>query len=97
MGRAFASSTWLRLAHVFEGRDTVGLLVGTAPMGRSAGGVSLALHGSGQWTGTSAQSRRWSGVAVQARIARSAMQVGVTRHASGKAAPACFFASSETR
>jgi recombination protein RecA len=95
MVRALPASTWLRLAHVFEGRDTVGLLVGTAPMGRSAGGVSLALHGTGQWTGTSVQSRRLSGVAVQARVARSAtMPIKI---ATGKAAPSCFFASSETR
>ncbi len=95
--RAWPASTWLRLAHVFEGRDTVGLLVGTAPMGRSSGGVSLSLHGTGRWTGTSAQSRRLSGASVQARVARSAMQVRVTRHTPGKETPACFFASSETR
>lgn len=88
MVRALPSSTWLRLAHVFEGRDTVGLLVGAAPTGRSAGGVSLSLRGTGQWTGTSAQSRRWSGVSVQAQLGRST---------PGKAAPSCFFASSETR
>jgi recombination protein RecA len=97
MVRALPASTWLRLAHVIEGRDTVGLLVGTAPMGRSSGGVSLSLEGIGQWTGASAQSRRLSGVAVEARVARSAMQAGVARHTSGKAVPACFFASSETR
>ncbi len=86
--RALPASTWLRLAHVHEGRDTVGLLVGTAPMGRSAGGVSLSLRGTGQWTGTSAQSRRLTGMSVQAHLGRSL---------SGRAAPACFFASSETR
>ena len=86
--RALPASTWLRLAHVHEGRDTVGLLVGTAPMGRSAGGVSLSLRGTGQWAGTSAQSRRWSGMSVQAHLGRSR---------PGKAVPSCFFASSETR
>ena len=86
--RALPASTWLRLAHVHEGRDTVGLLVGTAPMGRSAGGVSLSLSGTAQWAGTSAQSRRWSGMSVQAHLGRSM---------AGKAVPACFFASSETR
>ncbi len=97
MVRTLPASTWLRLAHVIEGRDTVGLLVGTTPMGRSAGGVSLALHGAGQWAGTSVQSRRLSGVAVQARVSRSAMQMKVASHASGKAASSCFFASSEIR
>ncbi len=86
--RALPASTWLRLAHVHEGRDTVGLLLGTAPMGRSAGGVSLSLRGIGQWTGTSAQSRRWSGLSVQAHLGR---------RASGRDVQPCFFASSETR
>ena len=86
--RSLPSSTWLRLAHVHEGRDTVGLLVGTTPMGRSAGGVSLSLRGSGEWTGTSAQSRLWSGLSVQAQLGRTLR---------GKAEVSCFFASSETR
>jgi hypothetical protein len=97
MVRALPASTWLRLAHVHEGRDTVGLLMGTVPMGRSAGGVSLSLQGTGEWTGTSAQSRRLTGVAVRGQVARSAMPVRAARHISGKAVPACFFASSETR
>lgn len=86
--RALPSSTWLRLAHVHEGRDTVGLLVGTTPMGRSPGGVSLSLRGSGEWTGTSAQSRLCSGLSVQAQLGRSMR---------GKADTSCFFVSSETR
>ena len=86
--RSLPSSTWLRLSHVHEGRDTVGLLVGTTPMGRSAGGVSLSLRGAGEWTGTSAQSRLWSGLSVQAQLGRSLR---------GKADRSCFFASSETR
>lgn len=86
--RALPASTWLRLAHVHEGRDAVGLLIGTTPMGRSAGGVSLALRSTGQWTGSSAQSRRWSGLSVQAQLGRSV---------SGKAAQPCFFASSGIR
>lgn len=94
--RALPASTWLRLAHVHEGRDTVGLLVGTAPMGRSAGGVSLSLRGTGQWAGTSAQSRRWSGMSVQAQLGRTALEK-LGRSMPGKAVQACFFASSETR
>ena len=86
--QSLPSSTWLRLAHVHEGRDTVGLLVGTTPMGRSAGGVSLSLRGSGEWMGTSAQSRLWSGLSVQAQLGRTLR---------GKAEVSCFFASSETR
>lgn len=94
--RSLPSSTWLRLAHVHEGRDTVGLLVGATPMGRSACGVSLALRGAGHWTGASAQSRRWAGVSVQAQLGRS-VSGKLGRNASGKDVPPCFFASSETR
>ncbi len=37
-------STWIRLQRVLEGQDTVGLVVGTMPLSRSAGGVSLVLE-----------------------------------------------------
>ena len=65
--RALPWTTWLRLAHVNEGRDTVCLLVGEAPMGKSARGVTVYLEATPRWTGTSPQSRRLAGLAVQAR------------------------------
>ena len=37
-------ATWMRLAHANEGRPTAGVLVGQAPMGRSARGATLALE-----------------------------------------------------
>ncbi len=37
-------STWIRLQRVIEGQETVGLVVGTTPVSRSAGGVSLVLE-----------------------------------------------------
>ncbi len=36
--------TWIRLQRVLEGQDTAGLLMGTMPLSRSAGGVSLVLE-----------------------------------------------------
>ncbi len=59
--RALPPATWLRLAHVNEGRDTVGLLLGDAALGRSAQGVSIHLDSRPIWTGRSAQSRRCAG------------------------------------
>jgi hypothetical protein len=59
--RAMPAATWLRLAHVNEGRPTAGLLVGESPMGRSARGVSWHLEPAPYWTGTSAQTRRFAG------------------------------------
>jgi hypothetical protein len=99
--RALPAATWLRLAHVHEGRDTVGLLVGTAPIGRSAAGVSLSLQGVSAWTGSSAQSRRLAGITVRPQVARSARAVSRARHSVATAESpkeaACLFALFETR
>lgn len=66
------SATWLRLARTIEGRDTVGLLTGQAPMGRSARGVTVRLsRTSSAWTGDSLQSRRLAGVAITAAVSLS--------------------------
>lgn len=66
--RAVPFTTWLRLAHAAEGRETACLLVGDAPMGKSARGVSVRLAASARWTGASAQSRRLAGLAVHADV-----------------------------
>jgi RecA/RadA recombinase len=69
--RAFgelAASTWLRLAHANAGRSSVCLLMGDAPVGRSARGVSVRLTSVGEWTGASLQSRRLAALAVRATI-----------------------------
>ncbi len=67
--RALPAATWLRLAHVLEGQDTVGLLLGAQPLGRSGGGVSVALRARGEWAGHSAQSRRLTGLALTSTVA----------------------------
>jgi RecA/RadA recombinase len=61
MMRRLPWATWRRLAQANEGRPTVGLLVGDGPMGRSARGISFALHTRAIWVGTSDQSRRMVG------------------------------------
>ena len=58
----------MRLAHANEGRDTVGLLLGEAPMGRSARGASVTLEAAACWRGDSAQSRRLTGLTIQAHV-----------------------------
>src|SRR5262249_27396193 len=65
--RALPWTTWLRLSHANEGRDTVCLLVGESPMGKSARGTSVHFEAARCWTGTSAQSRRLGGFSVEAR------------------------------
>jgi hypothetical protein len=63
--QALPAITWLRLAHVNEGRDSVGLLLGGAPMGRSARGVSVEVEAVPSWTGLSAQARRLAGCTLR--------------------------------
>jgi recombination protein RecA len=66
--RELASSTWMRLAHANAGRQTVCLLVGEQPMGRSARGVSVRLTSARRWSGDSPQSRRFAGFEIQADL-----------------------------
>ncbi len=68
--RRLPFTTWFRLQRVIEGSRTVCLLLGPAPMARSAEGVSLHLapaHGErGRWT-----PRLFLGLDIHARIARA--------------------------
>jgi hypothetical protein len=63
--RAFPFTTWLRLAHANEGRDAACLLVGDAPIGRSARGVSIRLEATRVWAGAHAQSRWFTGFQIR--------------------------------
>lgn len=85
--RALPPATWMRLARVMDGatgtagRDTAGVLLGDAPVSRSAGGVSVRLTSKGIWTGESPQQHRLSRLALRADIVSArhipgAMQVG---------------------
>jgi recombination protein RecA len=85
--RALPAATWLRISHVLEGQTTAGLLVGAQPLGRSGGGVSIALRARGEWAGHSAQSRRLAGLTSSASVAQR------VRRGAG----ACSFASYATR
>jgi RecA/RadA recombinase len=64
-------TTWMRLAHANEGRQTVGLIVGDIAVGRSARGASVHLRASPQWVGASPQSRRFNGFNWDQSIGRS--------------------------
>lgn len=67
--RQFPFTTWMRLARIIEGSQTVALLVGSERLGRSPGGVTLALEAANpQWQGRSDRARLLSGVAAQPRI-----------------------------
>ena len=53
--RRLPFTTWLRLQRVIEGSETVCVLLAAEPVARSAGGVTIALHPSGQGPGVRGQ------------------------------------------
>lgn len=66
--QALPFTTWMRLAHANEGRQTAGLLIAERTLGRSARGACLELNPSSRWIGTSTQSRRFIGFKLRGRI-----------------------------
>jgi RecA DNA recombination protein len=74
--RGLPHTTWMRLAHANEGRDTVALLVGEGPMGKSARGTSLRLEASAAWTGDSRQARRFSGFVIRPTVVSASLAAG---------------------
>jgi hypothetical protein len=73
--RQMPMTTWLRLAHANEGRETVGLLVSATPLGRSARGVSVRLSSAGRWVGESDRSRRLEGLDIRAEVVSARLGV----------------------
>jgi hypothetical protein len=61
-------SSWMRIAHANEGRDTVCLLLADVPVARSPRGVSVRLTATPRWTGDSAQRRRLDGLDLSVNI-----------------------------
>jgi hypothetical protein len=73
--RRFPLTTWMRVARIIEGRDTVALLVGRERIARSAGGVTIALEtpappalSSVEGSNVEGSPGRWQGSADRARV-----------------------------
>ena len=69
--RQFPLTTWMRLARVIEGSQTVALLVGAERLARSPGGVTLALDAvepETRWMGRADRARRLRGVELNPRV-----------------------------
>ena len=69
--RAFPFTTWMRLARVIEGSQTVALLLASEHLARSPGGVTIALErttGSACWTGLSARARLLGALTIAPRV-----------------------------
>ncbi len=70
--RRLPASTWFRIERAIEGSDTAVLILGAAPIARSAGGRSIHLGGEGtrvMWAGDHDRTRRVTGVRSRASIA----------------------------
>jgi hypothetical protein len=66
--QALPFTTWMRLAHANEGRQTAGLILAERTLGRSARGACVELAPSSRWTGRSPQSRRFNGFSLSGTI-----------------------------
>jgi hypothetical protein len=67
--RQFPHTTWMRIARVIEGSQTVSLLVGSEHIARSPHGSTISLGTAGaRWRGISDRARRLDGVDVQPRV-----------------------------
>ncbi len=73
--RRVPATSWMRLAHANEGRDTVCLLLADVPVARSPRGWSVRLTARARWTGESAQRRRLDGLDVHVSVT-SAREIG---------------------
>ena len=70
--RRFPCTTWMRLARIVEGSDTVALLAGGERIARSAGGVTNACEPSpAGWLGAAPRARILKGVEPAPRVVRA--------------------------
>jgi hypothetical protein len=82
--RRFPATTWMRLARMVEGGDTVAMLVGSERIARSAGGVTLALESAAVvWHGTADRARRFTGIAAAPRVVGGRSADGGGRRTEG--------------
>jgi hypothetical protein len=75
-------TTWMRVQRTIEGSETACLLVGSHPIGRSAGGLTLTLDGVSRWTGSA---NRLAGLDAVVRV------VSPRRRSEGEAEIAATF------
>jgi recombination protein RecA len=78
--RRFPLTTWMRVARIIEGSDTVALLIGRERIARSAGGVTIALDAPAPsnvegspagWQGRDHRARVFTGVEPVPRVVRA--------------------------
>jgi recombination protein RecA len=71
--RGFPWTTWMRVARMVEGSDTVALVVSTERVARSPAGVTIALESPsrGRWSGATPRARLFRGVDPSPRVVRA--------------------------
>jgi hypothetical protein len=72
--RQIPMTTWMRVSRLLEDSQTVGLLLGSEPIARSAEGQTVVLQSSpiaGRWSGTHDRNRLLQGLECQARVIRT--------------------------
>ena len=72
--RRIPMTTWMRVSRLLEDSKTVGLLLGPAPIARSAEGQTVVLRSganAGRWSGTHDRNRLFKGLECQARVIRA--------------------------
>lgn len=63
------SATWMRLARIIEGSDTVALIVASEHITRSSGGVTITLDVAAvRWQGSTPRARLFTGVTATPRV-----------------------------
>jgi hypothetical protein len=70
--RHFPCTTWMRIARIIEGSETVALLVASERLARSAGGITIAGEASpARWQGATPRARLFTGVEPAPRVVRA--------------------------
>ena len=63
------ATTWMRLARIVEGSDTVALLIGRERLARSAGGATIACEtAAAGWQGAAHRARLFTGITPAPRV-----------------------------
>ena len=69
--RRLPCTTWMRLARMVEGRETVALLLGAERLARSAGGSTIVLETAAvRWRGCAPRARLFAGLETAPRVVR---------------------------
>ena len=73
MLRRFPYTTWMRMARIIEGSQTVAVVIGSERLARSPGGVTIALESApdrprARWSGDSNRARFLGGIEMRTRV-----------------------------